>query len=68
MKDAALLEQGRGARHGRGAAWEGNGMDAAWARHTICESAFSLPHCNGLDNFIAWKGKVSWLRKSCVLV
>ena len=23
--------------------WHGNGMDAAWARHAICESAFTLP-------------------------
>jgi len=27
------------ARHGRGKAWQGNGMGAAWARHTMCESA-----------------------------
>jgi hypothetical protein len=28
------------ARHGRGTAWQGKGMGAAWAWHAMCESAF----------------------------
>ena len=31
-----------GARNGRGTAWQGNGIGAAWARHAKCESAFIL--------------------------
>jgi hypothetical protein len=31
-----------GARQGRGMAWRGNGMGVAWARHAICESAFTV--------------------------
>ena len=38
MKDTALLEQGRGA------AWQGNAMGAAWARHAMCESSFTELH------------------------
>ena len=30
------------ARHGRGTAWQGNGMGTAWERHAVCESALSL--------------------------
>jgi hypothetical protein len=35
-KDTALSEQGRGA------AWQGNGMGAAWERRTRCESVFRV--------------------------
>jgi hypothetical protein len=27
----------------RSTAWQGNGMDAAWARHVMCELAFIFP-------------------------
>ena len=34
-KETARSEQGRGA------AWQGNGMGTAWARHAMCESVLN---------------------------
>ena len=66
-KDAALLEQGRGAawhvwinaRHGRG---------TAWARHAMCESAFmSVCRCSCLS-CPAWKSHLFCVLLCCHLL
>ena len=44
-KDTALSEHGRGAACHvwiNGTAWQGNGIETAWARHAMCESALTL--------------------------